>query len=91
MGIKQLLRTTGTRTITLSIEVTGKCKKCEQIILEKLEQMGISIIEIEMRTIALEQSKVVLRISVKEDISINEIMLGIMEIETVLKVEFLQG
>ena len=91
MGIKQLLRTTGTRTITLSIEVTGKCKECEQIILEKLEQMGISIIEIEMRTIALEQSKVVLRISVKEDISINEIMLGIMEIETVLKVEFLQG
>lgn len=91
MGLKNFLRSKGKRTITISMELKENCQTCEMLIKEALSKINVTISSLEMTMVSMKKSKVLLKVEAKKDISVNEILITIISIQTVLKVEVLQG
>ena len=91
IGIKQYLRTSNNRIITMKILFEGNCKSCQQVITEYFNEIHASILSVEMIMVSSENSKVLLRILANEQITENDLLMKALDIPSILKAEILQG
>lgn len=91
MGIKRLLRSTGGRTITMSIEFTGNCRTCQEMIIREIQDIHVEVIALEIIMSSEEKSRVLLKVLVHENMTDNALLLNLIEMPSVLKAEILQG
>lgn len=89
--IKHLLRSKGNRTFSINVELRGNCKHCQEEIEKKLLEIHVKIETLEIQMISIEKSKVFFKVMAKEEISSNDILMKMMAIDSVIKVELLQG
>lgn len=91
IGLKELSRFTGSRTLTISVEFSGDCRKCQESLIEHLTAIHVEIATLEITMISEQKSKVLLKVIVSGSISDNELLMRMIEIQSILKAEILQG
>lgn len=91
MGIKQYLRTSNNRIITMKVEFKGNCCSCQQVIGGYFKEINVSVLSVEMIMASTKSSKVLLKVLVNEQTTENDLLMKAVEIPSILKAEIVQG
>lgn len=86
-GFKKIIVNRKSKFVTIGIELNRPYQKCSKDIIDTLEEHGIEIDFIEVTAITMEKTKVILRLSVVEDMGVNDILVSLIHIESIVKTE----
>lgn len=85
--LKKLVSYRKSNLITLGVEISGLYQDHSKEIKKSLRDIGAEIDYIDANTISMEKSKIDIRINITDEISVNDILSALIDVDAVVKTE----
>lgn len=84
---KKLILSRKSKFVTIGIELDGVYQDSSKDVIEALDDRGIEIDFIDVTAITMDKTKVILKLNVAEEISANDILVSLIDVESIVKTE----
>lgn len=86
-GFKKLVIIKKSKVVNIGIELNGVYQNCSKDIIDALEDLGVEIDSIEITTITMEKTKIILKLNAAEDVSTNDMLASLIDVKSIIKTE----
>lgn len=86
-GIKKRLLTTKMYAVIIELDISGSYSEYSDAITDAMSKMDVEIDGVDIRTISVEKSNLILKLNSSEETNINDILTTLMKIDAVIKTQ----